>query len=279
MPLLRRSAPPVVAVLGTALIGVTVLASGATAATTGVEVRDYEYVPASIQLVAGDTVRWTWRSEDRHSVTAPGVFDSHPDCTPLTPEACGANGASFAWTSSEPGTVEYGCRLHPDRMRGTITVVEAPAEPSPPDPPPPPASPAPSPSPAPPPPPPPSPAPSPAASPTPASSPTPDPRPTRRSAPSLGFGEATEVAPSPAATADDDADVAPPLVSDTSPPLEPFPAPPSPSPSPDPVADDVVAVGPPGGAGRDAVRIAGAAVVALSVLVFGRVVLFGRPWA
>ncbi|MBW3618733.1 MAG: hypothetical protein KY461_00675 [Actinobacteria bacterium] len=278
MSLLRRAAAPAAAVLGT--VGLLLSAPvAASAATAGVAVRDYEYVPASIEIEAGDTVRWTWQSEDRHTVTAPGVFDSHPDCTVLTPDACGANGTVFSWTSSEPGTIEYGCRLHPERMRGTIVVVAAAAEPSPSEAPPPTSAPEPSPAPSPRP----EPAgPSPAASPRPTSEPaptsaSPSSRPTRRSAPSLGFGQASEVPASPLPT--DGRGVAPPQVSDASPePLEPFPAAPSPTPTRDDVADDVVAVGTPGGAGRDAVRLAGVAAVAVSLLAFGRIVLFGRPW-
>lgn len=277
MSLLRRTSAPVVAVLGT--IGVFVSTGAAVAATTAeVAVRDYEYVPPTVEIEVGDTVRWTWQSEDRHTVTSPGVFDSHPDCTVLTPEACGANGTVFRWTSSEPATIEYGCRLHPDRMRGTIHVVAAGAEPAPSEPLPP-ASPSPSPSSSP------SPsaapaAPSPTASPRPSSEPapaSPAPGPTRRSAPSLGFGQGSEVPSSPRPTAGAP-QAPPPLVSDgSSEPLEPFPAAPSPTSEQDDVAGEV-AVGPPGGSGRDAVRLAGAAAVAVSLLAFGRVVLFGRPW-
>lgn len=254
-------------------------AVAAAPATHAVDVLDHEYRPAAIEIVAGDTVRWTWRGEDRHSVTSPAVFDSHPQCSVLTPDACGAAGTTFSWTSSEPATIEYGCRVHPDRMQGTITVVAAPdsspsPEPEPSEPPPSETSePAPEP-------PPPSPSPSPAASPAPSPAPSPASSPApprRRSAPSLGFGEASEVDASPTPGEPDRDTVAPPVVSDASPePLEPFPA--APSPSPDALADDVVAIGTPGDGGRGALRLAGATALAVTVLAFGRVVLFGRPW-
>ncbi|MBW3657217.1 MAG: hypothetical protein KY457_01165 [Actinobacteria bacterium] len=274
----RRVPAAVAAVLGATALAWATGGAAALAATVDVGVLDHEYAPAAIEIVAGDTVRWTWKGEAPHSVTSPGVFDSHPDCSLVNPEGCGTRGTTFEWTSSQPTTIEYSCRVHPDRMRGTITVTPAPAES-----PPPPAPPSPSPSPSPAPAPSPSPkqpAPSPTAAPAPsAASPSPSPRPTRRSAPSLGFGEATEVPGSPSPTEGGGTAVAPPVVSDTSPePLEPFPAAPSPDASPDPVADDVVAVGPPGGSDRTAVRLAGAAAVALSLIAFGRVVLFGRPW-
>lgn len=283
----RRVPAAVAAVLGATALAWATGGAAALAATVGVDVRDHEYAPAAIEIVAGDTVRWTWKGEAPHSVTAPGVFDSHPTCSLVNPEGCGTTGTTFEWTSSEPTTIEYGCRVHPDRMRGTITVVAAspaPSESSPPPPSSPSPSPAPEPEPAPSPSPEPKPSPKPSPSPTAApapsdASPSPSRRPTRRSAPSLGFGEATEVPGSPTPGEGGGTGVAPPVVSDDSPePLEPFPAAPSPDASPDPIADDVVAVGPPGGSDRTAVRLAGVAAVALSVLAFGRVVLFGRPW-
>lgn len=277
-------------VLPAALAGVGVAAASiagvlaaaavpALAATRSVEVRDDAYAPAAAEIAAGDTVRWTWVGDGRHSVTAPGVFDSHPRCTALTPEACGTSGTTFSWTSEAPGTIEYGCRVHPE-MRGTLTVTERAPSPSP--------TPAPSPSPS-------APATSSPPSPEPSRSPSPSPpppragddptaaeapspSPSRRTATGFGVGEGTEVPASP--TPGERGVVAPPVVSDASPePLEPFPAPPSPTTaSPDPVADDVVAVAPPGGAGREAARAAGVVAVAVSLLTFGRVVLFGRPW-
>jgi plastocyanin len=79
-----------------------------------VEIRDFAFSPARIEVETGTEV--TWRNADpaAHTVTAvDGVFDS------------GTLDARTAFTASFPeaGTFAYVCRIHPS-MRGVVRVVD-----------------------------------------------------------------------------------------------------------------------------------------------------------
>lgn len=105
----------------------------AAAATAGVQVVDNSYGPATVTIEVGDTVRWTWAGQERHSVTsADGRFDSHPACTALLTATCGGPGYAFEHTFDSAGTYAYRCRVHGAAMSGTVVV----REPAPDDPPP-----------------------------------------------------------------------------------------------------------------------------------------------
>jgi plastocyanin len=68
--------------------------------------------PANTPVAKGDTVVWTNKMRMPHTVTADnGEFDSR-----LPP-----NG-SFSHTFSTAGSVPYHCKIHPDDMKGTVTV-------------------------------------------------------------------------------------------------------------------------------------------------------------
>ncbi len=195
-----------------------------------VAVVDNAYDPATLQVTAGTTVRWSWTGAGTHSVTGEG-FDSHPNCGPQTPEQCGTNGATFSRRFDQQGTVAYGCRIHPT-MRGTIVVQPAPSPSPSPSPSPPPPSPSPSP-------PPPSPSPSP---PPPSPSPSPEP-------------PLPSPDPGPTLTGPEPSEEPPPSPSPSPPPPSPSPSPqpstPGPSPSPNPPPPEPspesseVVVGPP----------------------------------
>lgn len=241
------------------------------AAPADVEVVDYGFAPADVTVAVGEPVRWRWTGQDRHSVTAAGTFDSHPNCTPVTPQACGTTGTTFSWTADAPGTVDYRCKLHPDRMQGTITVVDASPSPSgaaSPTAPPPAPSPEPSPEPSPT-------APSGTASPA-----APSPSPTATSAPTPSASPAPAgVTPAPTPSAAP-ATAASPSASDDGPDLEPFPDPTDgeATPADDPPDDDVVAVGGPDDGGMPPAKIAAGALFGLTLLAVGRWVLFAPPW-
>ena len=73
-----------------------------------------DFDPAFVDVLAGDSIRWTNVSARRHDVAAAdGLFDSGP---------IGA-GAAFARTFAAAGHVAYYCTLHPF-MRGAVGVHE-----------------------------------------------------------------------------------------------------------------------------------------------------------
>ncbi len=80
----------------------------------GVTMADFSFTPAAITISVGDTVTWTNSGPDEpHTATADdGSFD--------TGEV--AVGGSASHTFTEAGTFPYTCSLHPDQMRGTVTV-------------------------------------------------------------------------------------------------------------------------------------------------------------
>ena len=78
-----------------------------------VVVVEMSFDPATLEISAGDTVRWDSESDLPHTVTStsgPLEFDES-----LPP------GGSVSITFDEPGTYEYRCTLHPS-MTGTIVV-------------------------------------------------------------------------------------------------------------------------------------------------------------
>ncbi len=85
-------------------------ASGATA--PAVTIKDDAYSPATLNVSAGQTVTFTNRDDDAHTVTSTnGVFDS---------KGLDTNGV-WHHTFDKPGVYRYFCELHPF-MKGTIIV-------------------------------------------------------------------------------------------------------------------------------------------------------------
>ncbi len=76
-----------------------------------IAIKDFQYVPASLTVNAGDTI--VWKNEDRapHTATARDTFDS------------GTIAYGKAWTlvADRKGTFAYICTLHP-RMKATLIV-------------------------------------------------------------------------------------------------------------------------------------------------------------
>lgn len=73
---------------------------------------DALYVPDPIRVHVGQTVTWTNRDNDPHDVTADdGTFYSGPM----------AQGATWRWAPTRPGTYTYFCTIHPE-MHGEIIV-------------------------------------------------------------------------------------------------------------------------------------------------------------
>ncbi len=79
---------------------------------TQVQIVNYAYTPANIQVKAGTTVTWTNQDTVPHSVTFKnGMKDS----------GVLRNGQSFSYTFTTPGTYQYYCTVHP-YMTGVVTV-------------------------------------------------------------------------------------------------------------------------------------------------------------
>ncbi len=103
--------------IGLALLAlVPVLAHGAPAGSVvTVHLHGDAYMPPSITIHTGDTVRFVNDDDDAHTVTATdGSFDS---------KGMDTNG-SWSHTFSRVGTYRYFCELHPF-MKGTVIVKDA----------------------------------------------------------------------------------------------------------------------------------------------------------
>jgi plastocyanin len=81
-------------------------------APASVDIKDSKYLPATITVPVGTTVRWTNHDEETHTVTSmTGTFGS-----------LGLDlDETYTYTFTTPGTYLYGCDLHPF-MGGTIVV-------------------------------------------------------------------------------------------------------------------------------------------------------------
>jgi plastocyanin len=113
--------------LGAGLLFAFALAAPARAATTGVDVANFAFKPATVNVAPGDTVTWTFKGPDlNHSVTS-STFDSDPgNSMPLH-----VVGDTFSHTFPDAGTFSYMCKVH-SFMTGKV-VVGTPSAPPPPD--------------------------------------------------------------------------------------------------------------------------------------------------
>ena len=88
----------------------------------------FSFVPDTVTIRVGDTVRWTWES-DFHSVTsgksciADGQFCS-PDNMNCEAGILNDTGFVYEYTFTEPGTYQYFCAIHCfAAMTGVVNVV------------------------------------------------------------------------------------------------------------------------------------------------------------
>lgn len=87
------------------------------------------FSPATADIVAGDTVRWTWSSSN-HTVSSgvPCTVDNQY-CSPSNAADCSTavisnSGTVYSHIFNTAGTFQYFCRVHCGRgMRGTVVVV------------------------------------------------------------------------------------------------------------------------------------------------------------
>jgi len=83
-------------------------------ATASVNVQDDQFVRASVQVLQGGQVQWTWRGGNQHNVTFTGGPASATQTT-----------GSFQRTFPTAGTFSYMCTVHGQSMSGSVTVVAA----------------------------------------------------------------------------------------------------------------------------------------------------------
>ncbi|WP_416046994.1 cupredoxin family copper-binding protein [Cupriavidus basilensis] len=69
------------------------------------------FEPEVISVKRGDMIVWVNKDPYPHTVTAPGVFDSHSIVA----------GGSWRYTARKAGEFPYACTLHPN-MKGTLRV-------------------------------------------------------------------------------------------------------------------------------------------------------------
>ncbi len=95
-----------------AAISLPAHAAAAPARTQAVQIRNFAFVPAVVNVTVGTTVTWTNADEDPHTVTATGkAFHS----------AALDTGGKFSFTFTRAGEFAYFCSLHP-HMTGKIVV-------------------------------------------------------------------------------------------------------------------------------------------------------------
>jgi plastocyanin len=89
-----------------------------TTSTTGVNtviIRNFAFDPSSLTVKSGTVVKWTNQDGAPHTIVSdtnsPMAFSSDSL----------ANGASYSFTFTQPGTYTYHCSIHPS-MKGTIIV-------------------------------------------------------------------------------------------------------------------------------------------------------------
>jgi plastocyanin len=91
----------------------TALSSGsALAEDATVNIESFMFMPAAVNIHAGETVTWKNMDEEPHTVTSnTGLFRSGGI----------DGGGSYSFKFEKPGVYRYSCSIHP-QMTGTITV-------------------------------------------------------------------------------------------------------------------------------------------------------------
>ena len=96
--------------------GTSSSSSTAAVSTTSVDLPpSYQFSPTHIQIARGATVTWTNHDNFTHSVQ---LLDGGLPADPHLMKPGEATTLAFA----SPGTYAYQCSLHPQSMRGSVTV-------------------------------------------------------------------------------------------------------------------------------------------------------------
>jgi hypothetical protein len=99
--------------------------------TTTVAVGDFFFCDSSFTggvcettVNVGDTVEWSWSGSFPHTTTECGG-DLDLCAEPHLWDSGTKTSGSFSFTFESPGTFVYRCQIHPNQMRGQITVLAA----------------------------------------------------------------------------------------------------------------------------------------------------------
>lgn len=84
--------------------------TGAETEIIDVEIRDYKYIPDSLTVNVGQTVRWTNYDTVLHDVVGSGIESEYLK-----------QGETFTYTFEQEGTYDYICTIHP-WMEGEVIV-------------------------------------------------------------------------------------------------------------------------------------------------------------
>jgi plastocyanin len=79
-----------------------------------IEIRNFEFQPATVTISAGDTVQWKNEDSAPHTATADPTQSGFDSGTIKS-------GASWSYVASAKGTYNYICTIHP-YMKGTLVV-------------------------------------------------------------------------------------------------------------------------------------------------------------
>lgn len=103
-------------VVGLAACAPAGAADAAPVATTSVDLPpSYKFAPVAITVKAGSTVDWTNDDHFTHSVQ---FLDGGLPTDPLVMDP----GEAVSFTFATAGTYHYQCHLHPQDMKGSVTV-------------------------------------------------------------------------------------------------------------------------------------------------------------
>ena len=110
------------------VVGLSVFAGGADAASTRVSIGSFEW-SKDPEIDLGEKVIWDWIGPDTaHSVTGTGPGGVRVDSDPRTSYPNHPIGDSFEYTFDEPGQFTFACKIH-SSVGGTVTVSDTPGDP------------------------------------------------------------------------------------------------------------------------------------------------------
>jgi plastocyanin len=85
-----------------------------------VSVSDFQFSPANINVIVGDTVKWTWVS-GFHTTSSTGV----PGGAATWDANINSTSTTFSYKVTVAGAYTYQCNIHPTQMQGTINASNA----------------------------------------------------------------------------------------------------------------------------------------------------------
>jgi plastocyanin len=119
LPVCRRAGLAACTIIGTLIA--PAVATGAAGSTQAVTIRHGQFEPGEVRVSAGETVTWTNKDEDGHSVTADdGSFDSSPGCSTTASDRCLGPGQTYSHTFPKPGRFPY--HSNTEGQHGTVIV-------------------------------------------------------------------------------------------------------------------------------------------------------------